>query len=469
MKFLSWLIRRWQWLQQPTLARRSAITVLACFTVIWAVLLAYQYYIVISVQSTGKGMRSYGEAMLVAVNQFAQPDPAAAHLRITEQFMNTRRKQIGILPGELTYDLQTLQGQIVYQSKALPPVGLVAKQGVMTMLEHNSRQYAVYKGRSEKWVLTVVEPRRTDAEFLLFNAKELLPFLLLALPFLIVPLWWSMHHGLRPLRDLANKLDQRTDTDLHPIGFHAKHTELKPLEHALDALLFKLRDRLARERAFVQDAAHELRTPLAVMAAQAHAMAHTEDADARALSQTHLENAITRASHVSSQLLSLAAMDEAALQPKQTIDLAHWVRQQLAALAHQAISKDIELSLDAPDTLIKTVDLAALESVLSNLLDNAIRYGHSRGSVTVALRATGQQLQGFELTVSDDGPGIAEADRKRVFERFYRVPGQTASGSGLGLAIVLQAARRMGGRIRLDLGLNGHGLSATFIVMPEST
>jgi two-component system, OmpR family, sensor histidine kinase QseC len=464
MKVLAWLSKQWQWVRQPTLARRSAITVLASFTVIWAVLLAYQYYKVTSVQSTGQGMRNYGEAMLAAVNQFAQADQAAEHLRATEQFLNTRRKQIGILPGELTYELQTLQGQIAYQSKALPPLGSVAKQGVMTMIEHKGRQYAVYQGLSDKWVLTVVEPRRTDSEFLLFNAKELLPFLLLALPFVVAPLWWSMHHGLRPLRQLAERIGKRTEADLSPIGFHTKHAEIKPLEHALDDLLLKLRERLARERAFVQDAAHELRTPLAVMAAQAHAMARTEDATARAQSQAHLEQAIERASHVSSQLLSLAAMDEAAAQPTQTIDLAHWVRQQLAALAQSAISKDIDLSLDAPDSLIRTVDLAALESVLSNLVDNAIRYGHSGGNVVVTLRAAGSQSSGFELIVSDDGPGISEADRERVFERFYRVPGQTESGSGLGLAIVLQAARRMGGRIKLGAGSSDQGLSARFVV-----
>jgi two-component system, OmpR family, sensor histidine kinase QseC len=150
MKVFAWLSKQWHWVHQPTLARRSAITVLASFTIIWAVLLAYQYYKVTSVQSTGQGMRNYGEAMLVAVNQFAQADQAAEHLRATEQFMNTRRKQIGILPGELTYELQTLQGQIAYQSKALPPAGVVAKQGAMTMLEHQGRQYAVYQGRSDK-------------------------------------------------------------------------------------------------------------------------------------------------------------------------------------------------------------------------------------------------------------------------------------------------------------------------------
>ncbi len=106
--------------------------------------------------------------------------------------------------------------------------------------------------------------------------------------------------------------------------------------------------------------------------------------------------------------------------------------------------------------------MLALECVLTNLLDNAIRYGRANGSVHVTVRAA--QSQGFELVISDDGPGIPEAERERVFERFYRVPGQNVSGSGLGLAIVLQAARRMGGRITLRAGLDGQGLSAKLAV-----
>lgn len=462
MKPISSLAQQWQALCHPTLVRRSALTVLVFFVVIWAVLLAYQYYKVISSQSSGNGMRNYGQAMLAAVDQFPQAELAATHLRATEQFMNTRRRQIGVLPGEATFELKTLQGQIVYRSMALPPVARVAKQGVMTMLHHEGRRYAVYLGQSDQWILTVVEPRRTDAEFLIYNAKEILPFILLALPFVLIPLWFSMRHSLRPLRQLADTIAKRPEGDLSPIGFHAKYTELKPLEKALDDLLTQLRERLARERAFVQDAAHELRTPLAVMAAQAHAMARTEDAAARAQSQQYLEQAIERASHVSSQLLSLAAMDEAAQQPQQTLDLAHWVRQQLVARANTAIRKDIELSLDAPDVLTRTVDVVALESVLTNLLDNAIRYGRANGSVHVTVRAA--QSQGFELVISDDGPGIPEAERERVFERFYRVPGQNESGSGLGLAIVLQAARRMRGRITLSAGLDGQGLSAKLAV-----
>jgi two-component system, OmpR family, sensor histidine kinase QseC len=464
MKAENWLIRQWRWVRQPTLARRSVITVLATFGLVWVVLLVFQYYLTTSIQSSGLGMRGHARALLVGVNEYLLPDQAAKQLRLTEQYLNTRRRQVGVLPGEFSSELTTLQGKVIYRSKALPPIPIDSKEGAMFMLEHQDRPYAAYKTRSEQWILTVVEPRRKNAEFLLFNGKEFLRFLLVALPFVIIPLWWSMHHGLQPLRQLAQRLDKRSDADLNPIGFGARHAELKPLEHALDELMVKLKERLARERTFVQDAAHELRTPLAVMAAQAHALARTEDAAERAQSQAHLERAIERASHVSSQLLGLAAMDEAAKQAAQTIDLAHWVRQQLASFAQHARRKDMELSLDAPDTLLRAVDIAAMESVLSNLLDNAIRYGHKGGSVAVSLHENGLQPHGFELIVSDDGPGIPEPERSRVFERFYRVPGQTAEGSGLGLAIVLQATKRMGGHVTLTSSLADSGLVATITV-----
>jgi two-component system, OmpR family, sensor histidine kinase QseC len=463
MSAISWLKERWRWLREPTLVNRSAITVLGCFFVIWAVLLTYQYFIVASKESTVRGMRNYGEAMLASVNRFTQAEQAAEYLKATEQYLNTRRKQLGIMPGELSYQLRTPQGQLVYQSRALPPVPNDLKSRAMTLLAYQGRDYALYQARSSQWVLTVVDPRRTDAEFLIFNAKAFLPFLLLALPFVTIPVWLSMRHGLLPLRKLADKIRKRHEADLSPIGFHAQHAELKPLEHALDDLINQLRMRLSREHAFVQDAAHELRTPLAVIAAQAHAMAHTRNPDERSQAMAHLEQAIERASHVSSQLLSLAAIDQATEQPAQTVDLVQWVRARLATLSREAICKEMELSMEAPEALIRVIDEAAFESVLLNLLDNAIRYGHTGGAIVVSLQELG--AQGFELTVSDDGPGIAIEERERVFERFYRIPGQTESGSGLGLAIVQQALRRMRGEIFLEAGLKRQGLSARVTIL----
>jgi two-component system sensor histidine kinase QseC len=222
-----------------------------------------------------------------------------------------------------------------------------------------------------------------------------------------------------------------------------------------------------REHAFVQDAAHEIRTPLAVINAQAHVMARSTSAEERAQAQAHLEQAVARTSHLAQQLLDLAALDAEAQRPApREIDVAQWLRAALAQAAPAAMAKQIELSLDAPDHLMARLDLPALESVIHNLIDNAVRYAHAGGTVAVGLRVEpqpptshGKPVQMLHLGVQDDGPGIAPAERAQVFERFYRGEGQeAASGTGLGLAIVRQAVLRMGGEVWLGEGLHGKGV-----------
>src|SRR5690606_17414870 len=152
------------------------------------------------------------------------------------------------------------------------------------------------------------------------------------------------------------------------------HRELRPLEQSLDHLFAQLRQKVERERVFVQDAAHEIRTPLAVINAQAHVLARSPDAAERAQAQAHLEQAIARTSHLAQQLLDLAALDEAQRPAPRDIDVAHWLRAALAQAAPAAMARQIELSLDAPDHLPARLDLPALESVVQNLIDNAVRY-----------------------------------------------------------------------------------------------
>jgi two-component system sensor histidine kinase QseC len=251
------------------------------------------------------------------------------------------------------------------------------------------------------------------------------------------------------------------------VGFNTTHHELKPLEQSLDHLFAQLRHKVEREHAFVQDAAHEIRTPLAVINAQAHVMARSTSAEERAQAQAHLEQAVARTSHLAQQLLDLAALDAEAQRPApREIDLAQWLRAALAQAAPAAMAKQIELSLDAPDHLMARLDLPALESVIHNLIDNAVRYAHAGGTVAVGLRVEpqpptshGKPVQMLHLGVQDDGPGIAPAERAQVFERFYRGEGQeAASGTGLGLAIVRQAALRMGGEVWLGEGSGDKGV-----------
>jgi two-component system, OmpR family, sensor histidine kinase QseC len=205
----------------------------------------------------------------------------------------------------------------------------------------------------------------------------------------------------------------------------------------------------------VQDAAHELRTPMAVIAAQAHVLNAAETPGERAHAAAAMEGALARASHLSSQLLALAALDErrGRVQP-QAVDLAELVQQTLAQATATAEARGLALSLDAPEHLSARLDLGAFQSVLQNLVDNALNYVPRGGRVEVLLAAEGA---GWRLRVADDGPGIPPEEQPHVFERFVRGREAQAEGTGLGLAIVRQAVQRLGGSVALQRGLGGRG------------
>ncbi|PUA95700.1 two-component system sensor histidine kinase QseC [Acidovorax sp. 107] len=445
----------WDWLAEPTLVRRSVVSVLLAFVLVWAVLLGYIFATYKQTITNEPGLQKYGDAVLVSLQEVTDPALAAAALASTDIWTNIRRRQLATLPGTSLYELRDAQGQRAYASPGWEPLPARAPDGSITETLVNGQVHRIYAGRNARWALTIADPKRSDAAFLSRNAQSLLPYLLLAAPFVLLPVWLSVRNGLRPLQQLAYRIAQRNTDDLQPVGFNARHRELKPLEQSLDHLFAQLRQKVERERAFVQDAAHEIRTPLAVITAQAHVMARSQIAQERTQAQAHLEQAIARTSHLAQQLLDLAALDDAQRPAPRNLDVAHWLRAALAQAAPQAMARQIELSLDAPDTLDARLDLPALESIAHNLIDNAVRYTPNGGNVAVALRREDSVLH---LSVQDDGPGIPATEHQRVFERFYRGLGHVATGSGLGLAIVRQAVLRMGGQVQVGAGLNGRGV-----------
>jgi signal transduction histidine kinase len=426
------------WVADASLQRRSVAYVMAAFVLVWAVLLAYQYLKYERMLQEEQPFQKFGAAVLLSLDDIADGEQAAATLRATERWMNQRRQEIGRLPGRVQFELRDLQGELVHSS-----------------LDPHIGPHLHYEGRGRHWALRVAEPKRSAGTFVAYNLPFIGEYLLLALPFVLVPVWWSVRRGLRPLADFAAAIAQRRPHDLRPLAEVPAHRELKPLAAALDALLRQLRERFDRERQFVQDAAHELRTPLAVVMTQAHVMAHAAGAEDRARAHVLLHQAVGRASHLAQQLLLLASLDSTQATAVRRIDVAQALREMLAQLAPVAMQRGIELSLEAPESHWATVDEAALQSVVVNLVDNAIRYGRAGGNVLVKLVDDGERLT---LQVKDDGPGIPERERSLVFERFYRAAGQEASGSGLGLAIVRQAAARLRGRVSFSEGLAGCGV-----------
>lgn len=444
----------WERVRQPSLQWRSATSVLAAFAAVWVVLTGYAWVENDRAVTRDQPLRRFSEAVHRPLEQLSDPGQARAAVVTTLAWINERRSQGERFPAGMDAELLAASGERVLASARLahiPDAAWARRERV----ELDGRAYQLHETRGPRWTLRVADPVRTTGRFLAYNASNILEYLLLAVPIVLLAVWWSVRRGLRPLEQFARALQQRGQGDLSPVAHPVRHRELVPLKDALDALLAQLRQKLERERAFVQDAAHEIRTPLAVVGTQAHVLAHADDAGERARSQELLNQAIARASHVAQQLLLLATLDAPAREAPRHVDVAQAVRGLLAQLAPQAMARGMELSLDAPDHLWATVDEPALVSVVGNLVDNAIRYGRAGGSVVVVLAQAGTGLQ---LQVRDDGPGIAPAERPHVFERFYRAPGQQQAGSGLGLAIVRQAALRAGGTVGFCEGLGGQGV-----------
>lgn len=288
-------------------------------------------------------------------------------------------------------------------------------------------------------------------------AHILLP-LGLALPLLGGVLAFAIGRALRPLRHLADDIGGRDPQRLEPVAAADAPREIRPLVERLNALFARIAESLERERAFTADAAHELRTPLAAIRAQAE-VARESSGDAerrRALDQVIA--GCDRAARLSEQLLTLARLDASAT-PRcfAPCDLTELARDVLAELADAAHARGVALALESVGPAPVAGDAGLLRVLLRNLVDNAARYA-PRG--TVVRVETAAPAPGAVLRVSDEGPGIAPAERARVLDRFYRVLGTHQPGAGLGLSIVARIAALHGARLELGDGPGGRGLTA---------
>ena len=438
------MISRWF---APSLRRRVVIALLLAFCLVWVVLLVRQTANSASAAQLDAVIADFGRGVMQQLDTIADPAEAKGVVEALEQQVNLGYREHG-LPSVLVMQLSDRDGRVVHastQSIVLPRDGAAGS----ALVDVGGRVFHVFRARDARWRIVVAQPMVARSWIVQTTASDLGVSMLIAFPFVLVPLWLAVTQGLRPLSQLSQRIAARDPDDLAATGLAPRHAELQPLVRSLDGLLERLRGKVQREHAFVHDAAHELRTPMAVISAQAHALAHARDAHERADASVRLDDAIARASNLVEQLLQLARFDGHAA-ARETVDVARLAQQELALLAPGAFARGLELSLDAPDELPWPIELAAFRAILQNLVGNAVRYVPPGGQVVVGLAVDDGRLQ---LTVEDDGPGIAQALRASVFERFVRGMGHDVAGSGLGLAIVRQAATRLGGRVSLRDGL----------------
>ena len=274
-----------------------------------------------------------------------------------------------------------------------------------------------------------------------------------------------VRNAFRPLLELRETISQRNEEDLTPVSARNVPNELLPLVDAINYHMARLGRLLQARRRFLADAAHQIRTPLTVLGTQAEYGQRLTEPEEMRRTFGSLIDTIRSTRRMANQMLTLARAEPAngLIQEFAPLDFAELVCDIAGELVSLALKKNIDLSFEGTsEPVFINGNATMLREMVSNLIDNALRYTPESGHVTVEVRGTGNSVV---LRVVDDGPGIPEAERDKVFQRFYRILGRGDSGgSGLGLAIVREICWAHKGQIRLCEGSDGHGLAAEVIL-----
>ncbi len=440
-------------LLRPSLVRRVILAILGACLVLWLVLVAFQLLSGPTQGNRDRTLTQLGDSLLSALAHFETTEEATAVVKGNSIVAN-QLYFINSIPTQIFIQLQDSQGALLYSSVPVQGIFPLGRVGVITGAMLNGQEVRVFRGETPRWRLMVAQANFALDWLLWESFVNLAPYMLIAFLFVVAPISVAVYSGLRPLREMSQRIASRHPDDLSATGTVAEYEEMRPLQEALDAMLTKLRRKVMTEAAFVQEAAHELRTPMAVISVQAHVLAMAKDPAQRLEAEQRLDAAIARSSHLVGQLLQLSQVgDNRAVAPEQ-FDLAQEVRAELSAMAPDALQRQLDVSMEAPDTLPVHLELHTFKSIFQNLVSNAIRYLSPGNSIVVELSPL---LNGVMLTVTDNGPGIPADQREWVFERFHRGKDHSAPGAGLGLPIVRQACQRLGGSVRLETGPGGQG------------
>ncbi|UYG07619.1 ATP-binding protein [Halomonas sp. M4R1S46] len=321
-------------------------------------------------------------------------------------------------------------------------------------LDDNDWRVYALSGPDDGLRVLVGEREDVRGELVRLIALRTLMSDLVGLPVLALLLWWAIGWGLRPLSRMADQIRSRDPQHLPPLPTSPLPRELATIAGALNRLLERIRDMRTREKRFIADAAHELRTPLAVLDLHAQNALATQDPDDRREALTQLRDGVARATRLVTQLLTLARLDpeQEADATGQPVDLLHETREALAELMPLAADRGQDIRLDADEGadwgLI--AEPGAIGTLVQNLVGNALQHSPQGARVRVSLTARAHHLG---LSVDDQGSGIPPARRAQALERFHRAgPG---AGAGLGLSIVDRLVQRHGGHLELDAAPGG--------------
>lgn len=364
------------------------------------------------------------------------------------------------VPDFVKYAVRDPQGHLLIGDPQIPAVPMNSANAqllAMAQIDHRSARTLTtrFDTRAGVVIITVADARPTAEPAARFGFMSTLLWDFVQLDITLVLVWVGIQIGLRPVRRLRDEIAARSPLDLRPIVESSVPREIAPVVVKLNRLFTMLRSSVQSQQQFIANTAHQLRTPITGMQAQLDILIGEPAAQPISGRLRTLQESVRQLAHSSNQLLSLGRADPAAnmAAKNQSVVLSAIVGEVVAKFIDRALQSNVDLGVEVQPVSI-LADPSLLDDLLSNLVDNALKYTPAGGSITVS---AGARNGSPYLAVDDNGPGIPEGERQRVRQRFYRLPNSPGHGSGLGLAIVDEIAQLYGASMTIGPGSSGRG------------
>ncbi|MCK4674347.1 MAG: sensor histidine kinase N-terminal domain-containing protein [Gammaproteobacteria bacterium] len=383
---------------------------------------------------------------------------AVMYINFEEKTESQQTENGHIYETKLAFQIWDNEGNLVVKSYNAPlePMAINNSGFNHTIIENfNWRTFSLLSSNKQYHCITA---ERIDVrnDLIIKISNDLFYMFIILVPALIIIVYLFIDKGLKPLQQLASQINRRSGDNLELIANDYKDTEIVTIKNALNQLLHRLKETLAREKRITSDAAHELRTPLAAIRLHTELAKNAKNQQEKSESLDHIIHGVDRTTHLVEQLLTLARLEPELLANDFTeVDLSTLIIEECALLSPLAIDKKIDISFD--ENLIDHIKghESSLRLLIRNLLTNAISYTPACGEVNIKLC---RQNQHIILTIEDNGPGISGKDIKRVTERFYRAENHSAPGCGIGLSIVDRVVQMHQGTLQFCQADSGRGL-----------
>lgn len=364
---------------------------------------------------------------------------------------------------KFSFQVWTEGGKLLLQSSSAPKLPLTADTDGFSDKQISDQNWRVFTTHNHKAGIRTVLGERYDTRNELGRriAQDDVYIMLLTFPLSGLLIWIIIGRGLNSLDRVAKEVSNRAPNHLEPVNIEQVPEEIKPVIDELNELFYRLKQGFEREKRFAADAAHELRTPLAALKAHAQVALNTQDINEKNKALEKLIASVNRSTHIVQQLLTMSRLvpEAATINDLENVNLGKLCREVIAMIVPTAIDKNIDIEFEeSKNTPEFRGNPTAISIMIRNLVDNAVRYSKENSFVKVRVY---QENNAAVLQVRDNGPGIPDELRSRVFERFFRVLGNKSPGSGLGLAIVQQICALHNCRLTLDKPAEGTGLIVT--------